>query len=152
MRKADLITGIVLLVLAGYVIDQAWRMPPSATFGPGSGFLPFWLGIILAGLSMFLIAKASLGPKISGDRSPFPGAAGLFAVSKVLGGLALFTVFMETLGFLVNTFGFVAYLMKVVESERWPMTILISLLTTAGLYTVFQILLGITLPKNMFGF
>jgi len=40
MKRADLITGIVLLVLSGYVIQEAWQMPPSATFAPGSGFLP----------------------------------------------------------------------------------------------------------------
>lgn len=152
MKKADLITGFVLLVLAGYLIWEALGMPPSRTFGPGSGFLPLWLGIILAGLSLILIVSAALRPHDSQDRSPFPGKKGIITVVKVLGGLALFTIFMETLGFIVNTFLFVAYLMGVVQRERLLTTLLIAVLTTASLYIVFHVLLGLALPRNMFGF
>ena len=152
MKKADLITGVVLLVLAGYVIYEAWLMPPSGTFGPGSGFFPFWLGIILAGFSLILIVGAAVRKKDPSDVSPFPARQALFAVTKVLGGLVIFTVLMETLGFLANTFFFVTYLMKVVQRERWWVTLLISVGTTACLYIVFQVLLGISLPRNMFGF
>ena len=152
MRKADLFTGVVLLVLAGYVIYEAWLMPPSGTFGPGSGFFPFWLGIILAVLSLILMIGAALRPKDQNDRSPFPAGQALFAVSKVLGGLVIFTVLMETLGFIINTFVFVTYLMKVVQRERWWVVLLIAVTTTACLYVVFQVLLGISLPRNMFGF
>jgi putative tricarboxylic transport membrane protein len=152
MKKADLFTGVVLLVLAGYVIYEAWLMPPSGTFGPGSGFFPFWLGIILAGLSLILIVGVALRPKDPNDRSPFPARQALFAVIKVLGGLVIFTVLMETLGFITNTFVFVTYLMKVAQRERWWLTLLIAAATTACLYIVFQVLLGITLPRNQFGF
>ncbi len=152
MKKADWITGIVLLVLAGYVIYEAWLMPPSGTFGPGSGFFPFWLGIILAGLSLILMTGAALRPKDPNEASPFPARQAFFAVIKVLGGLVIFTVLMETLGFILNTLVFVTYLMKIVQKERWWMTFLIAVATTACLYIVFQVLLGITLPRNQFGF
>jgi len=152
MKKADLITGVVLLVLAGYVIYEAWLMPPSGTFGPGSGFFPFWLGIILTGLSLILIVGAVVRPKDPNVVAPFPTRQALFAVTKVLGGLVIFTVVMETIGFISNTFIFVTYLMKVVQRERWWVTLLIAVGTTACLYIVFQVLLGITLPRNMFGF
>lgn len=58
MEKADLITGIVLLALFGYVIQEAWRTPQSGTFGPGAGFLPFWVGVILAFLALLLLTSA----------------------------------------------------------------------------------------------
>jgi len=152
MKKADLITGIVLLVLSGYAIQEAWRMPQSATFGPGSGFLPFWLGVILAAFSLILIITASLRRKDEQGSPLFPGKEGLIVVVKVLAGLALFTILMETLGFIVSAFLFVGYLMGVVQHERWQTVLLTAVLTTAGLYTVFQILLGVSLPRNMLGF
>jgi putative tricarboxylic transport membrane protein len=152
MKKADMITGVVLLVLAGYVIYEAALMPPSGTFGPGSGFFPFWLGIILAGLSLILVVGAALRPTDRNDVSPFPPRKALFAVTKVLGGLVIFTLLMEMLGFIANTFVFVVYLMKVVQRERWWLTLLIAVVTTACIYIVFKILLGISLPRNMFGF
>jgi hypothetical protein len=58
---------------------------------------------------------------------------------------------MEVLGFVLNTFLFVSYLMLAVERERWKPAGMVAVLTTAGLYIIFQVLLGITLPKNMFG-
>jgi len=153
MKKADVITGVVLLLLSGYVIREAWLMPPSATFGPGSGFLPFWLGVLLAVLAVILLGTAWRREEIEKDRkSPFPGKKALVAIGSVLVGLAAYIVLLEVLGFLMDTFMYVAFLLGVVERERWLMTLLVAASTTAGLYIIFQILLGITLPSNMFGF
>ncbi len=153
MRKADLITGFVLLVLSGYVIRTAAQMPASGTFGPGAGFLPFWVGVILAVLALILLASA-WRRKATGKEalSPFPGKRALLAITGVLGGLGVYILLIEALGFLVDTFLFVAFLMGVVEKERWPMTLAVSVCTTAGLFIVFQVLLGVTLPANRFGF
>lgn len=151
MKKADLITSFVLLVLSGYVIQEAWRMPQSATFGPGSGFLPFWLGVLMALLALILLFNAWRRPSDSKEGSPFPGVKPLLRVVAVMAGLGFYISLMEVLGFLLNTFLFVAYLMGAVERERLPMTALTAFLTTAGLYIIFQVFLGITLPRNMFG-
>jgi putative tricarboxylic transport membrane protein len=153
MKKADLITGVILLVISGYVIQEAWRMPPSATFGPGSGFLPFWLGVLLTVLAVILLATAWRRQATEKDsKSPFPRKRALIAIGSVLGGLAVYIVLIEVLGYLVDTFLYVAFLLGIVERERWPMTVGVAVLTTAGLYLIFQVLLGITLPSNMFGF
>lgn len=151
MKKADLITGFVLLVLSGYVIQESWRMPSSATFGPGSGFLPFWLGVLMALLALILFLNAWRRPSDPKEGSPFPGGKPLLRVVAVMAWLGVYISLMEVLGFLLNTFLFVAYLMGAVERERLPMTALTAFLTTAGLYLILQVLLGITLPRNMFG-
>ena len=73
-------------------------------------------------------------------------------MTLVLAGLAGYIILMEWLGFIVNTILLVAFLMKGVERERWPMTLMVAVLATAALYIVFHILLTIGLPTNMFGF
>jgi putative tricarboxylic transport membrane protein len=151
MKKADLITGFVLLVLSGYVIWESWMMPSSATFGPGSGFLPFWLGVLMALLALILLFSAWRRPRDPKEGSPFPGGKPLLRVAAVMVGLGVYISLMEVLGFLLNTFLFVSYLLGFVERERLPMTALVAFLTTAGLYLIFQVVLGITLPRNMFG-
>lgn len=152
MRKADMITGIVILVLSGGVIWGARQMPQSATFGPGPGFLPLWVGVILALLAVILLASAWTRKLTAKDTtSPFPGAKALLAISGVLGGLAAYILLIEVLGFLTDTFLYVAFLLGIVERERWQVTLRVAVLTTASLYIVFQVLLGITLPSNMFG-
>jgi uncharacterized membrane protein len=141
MKKADVITGIVLLILASGVISGAWQMPQSATFGPGAGFLPLWIGVILAILAMILLISAWTRQPTGKDAvSPFPGRKPLLSIIGVLGGLAVYT------------FLYVTFLLGVVEHERWQRTVSVALFTTVGLYVVFQVLLTISLPKNIFGF
>jgi putative tricarboxylic transport membrane protein len=153
MKKADLITGIVLLMLSGYVIQEAWRMPESGTFGPGAGFLPLWVGIILAILAVILFTTAWRRQGIEKDnQSPFPEKRALIAITGVLGGLAVYILLIEVLGYIVDTFLYVTFLMGIVEREKWPRTVMVAAATTAGLFIIFKVILGITLPSNMFGF
>ncbi|MFH2076942.1 MAG: tripartite tricarboxylate transporter TctB family protein [Pseudomonadota bacterium] len=153
MKKAEMITGVVLLVLSGLVIWEASQMPPSASFGPGAGFLPFWLGVLLAVLATILFVSAWRRPTTEKENaSVFPEKQALFAIAAVLGGLAGYILLIDVLGYLVDTFLFIVFLVKVVEREKWPLTLKVAVATTAGLFVTFQILLKITLPSNMFGF
>lgn len=152
MKKADLITSCVLLALSGFVIWESQRMPPSATFGPGPGFLPFWIGMIVAGLAVILFLTAWFRRVDANEPPLFPGRKALTAVGLVLLALALYTIFMEPLGFLANTLLFVAFLMAVVQRKGLKTAAAVAVLTTAGLYVVFHTLLGITLPRSPFGF
>jgi putative tricarboxylic transport membrane protein len=153
MKKADLITGVFLLVLSGLAIWGASQMPPSATFGPGAGFLPFWLGVLLAVLATILFVSAWRRQATEKDSEPvFPGKQAIFAITSTLVGLAGYILLIEVLGYLVDTFLFIVFLMKAVEHEKWPLTLMVAAGTTIVLFMTFQILLKITLPSNMFGF
>ena len=101
MKKADLITGFVLLVLSGYVIWNSWRMPSSATFGPGSGFLPFWLGVLDVGVgnAYFVFKCLAPGRRIRRRDPRFQAGSALFR-EFVMVGLAVYISLMEVLGFL----------------------------------------------------
>jgi putative tricarboxylic transport membrane protein len=152
MKKADLITGVILLIISGYVIAESLQMRSPESFGPGAGFVPFWLGMSLAVLAVILMVNARRYHEGMADRSPFPAKKELFSVVLAMAGLAGYIIFMEWLGFIVNTILFVAFLMKAVERERWTMALKVAVLATASLYIVFHTLLTIELPKNMFGF
>ncbi len=152
MKKTDLITGIVLLVLSGYVIQEAWQMPASATFAPGSGFLPFWLGVVLAVFATILCVSAWRHQTTEKDGKPiFPGKQALLAITLVLVGLAGYIFLIEVLGYLVDTFLFIVFLMKVVEREKWLLTLMVAVVTTTALFLTFQLLLQIKLPSSMCG-
>jgi putative tricarboxylic transport membrane protein len=153
MKKAEMMAGVFLLALSGFVIWGALTMPPSSSFGPGAGFLPFWLGVLLAVLATILFVSAWRSQATEKNTKPvFPGKQALFAITSVLVGLAVYILLIEVVGYLVDTFLFVVFLMKVVEREKWPLTLMIAVSTTVGLFITFQILLQITLPSNMFGF
>jgi hypothetical protein len=127
-------------------------MPASATFGPGPAFLPFWLGVLLAVFATILLVSAWRSQATEKDNnSIFPGKQALFAIVLALVGLAGYILLIEILGYLVDTLLFIVFLMKAVEREKWPLTLMVAVGTTAALFITFQFLLQITLPSNMFG-
>jgi putative tricarboxylic transport membrane protein len=152
MRRADQITGCMVLVFSLALMEGARRLPPSATFGPGAGFLPFWCGALLALLAILLIVDAFRRPPAAATKPVFPGGRALLVLGMVIAGLAGYVLTLEILGFLVGTGALTAFLLGVVEKEKWTTTILVAVLNSAALYIVFQVLLGVNLPANRFGF
>jgi putative tricarboxylic transport membrane protein len=154
MRRADRIAGILVLLFSIAVMEGGRRMPPSKTFGPGAGFLPFWLGALLALLSVLLIVQAWRRSARTGDapRPLIPSRAALVAVLSTAGGLAAYILLLEPLGFLLATTLFGGFLLGVVERERWTVALTVSVLNAIALHVVFQRLLGVSLPQNVLGF
>jgi len=152
MRRADQITGIVMLVFSLAVMEGARRMPPSGTFGPGAGFLPFWLGVAMAALSILLLVTATREPATAGGRAPFPTGWKLLPILETIGGLAAFIVLLETLGFLFSIALLTAFLLRIVERAGWGTTLVVAVANAGALYVVFKIMLGVSLPKNTLGF
>ena len=152
MRRADLVTGIIVLIFSLALMEGSRRMPPSATFGPGAGFLPFWLGALLALLSILLIVFTFRRPVVPATKSVFPSGKALLMVGGAIAGLAMYILTLEILGFLLGTGLLTAFLLGFVGREKWYTTILVAVLNSAGLYLVFHVLLGVNLPASRFGF
>ena len=127
-------------------------MPPSATFGPGAGFLPFWLGALLALLSILLIVDAFWRSVVPATTAVFPSGKVLLTLGAAMASLAVYILTLEILGFLLGTGLLTAFLLGVVELEKWYTTILVAVFNAAGLYVIFHVLLGVSLPSNRFGF
>ncbi len=152
MRRADQITGILMLIFSVAVMEGGRRMPPSNTFGPGAGFLPFWLGVAMAILSIILLVNATREPVQASDPIPFPKGRPIVAILETIGALAGFILLLETLGFLLSIALLTAFLLRIVERMGWLTTVTVSVANAIGLYVVFQMLLGVSLPKNVLGF
>ncbi len=59
MRKADLVTATILLILAAIVVWDSYELGIAwGVGGPGSGFFPFWMGLIMIGCCLGIIAQA----------------------------------------------------------------------------------------------
>jgi putative tricarboxylic transport membrane protein len=152
MRRADQVTGILLVVFSLALMEGSRRLPPSGTFGPGAGFLPFWLGALMAILSILLLVTARRQPVAGVERRLFPNRKVLIPVGATIGGLAAYILLLERLGFLLGTGLLTAFLLGVVEREKWATAVLVAVLNAVGLYVVFRLLLGVSLSKNVLGF
>ncbi len=152
MKKADQITAIVLLLFSAFVIEESAKMDLFVEFAPGYGFFPFWLGILMALLSIMLLVDASRRPAEKDTDAPIPVRESLIKVVLVLAGLGAYAFLMELTGYVFDTLLLVVLLLGVVEKEKWQTTALVAVVMTALLYLIFQVILGVSLPKGPLGF
>ena len=103
MKRVDRITAIVLLVFSVLVMFESSKMPLQVEFAPGYGFFPFWLGALMALLSVILYVQAWLRPAESDTPQPFPGRKALTAVVTMLVLLTLYAFTLEIVGYVIGT-------------------------------------------------
>ena len=151
MRRADQIAGAGLLLLGVAFSGMAlWKYTYWGSTGPGSGFLPFWLGLAMAVLAAGLL----LGTR----RAREPGArwllegAGLRRLVAVLGVTAGLVVVLKIVGMVVGTVLFLVALLRFVERMRWRSTVAIAVGTAAVNYLIFTYWLRVPFPLGVLGF
>lgn len=148
MGVANLLAGIVVLLFGSVVAFFASRLPYKAEYGPGPGFLPLWIGIILIGCAIATIIKAVrqagrekgrfIQPKTRQVAFVFVTLIITFLLVPVFGlslGLALFT------GFTMRTAG----------RHGWVLCVLTAVVTAAAVRVIFGHMLDIPLPKGYVG-
>lgn len=150
MAKADRATGIAMLLFSLGVIAMASRMQMYAEFGPGEGFLPFWLGVAMAGLAALLFLNASRYR--DGQESPWPKRDGLLRSGLTFLILVAYVLLLQLLGFVIPSILVIAVLMKAVGNYAWPKSLLISAAATAALYLIFALLLEVRLPPSLLNY
>lgn len=151
MRSADRLAGAALLGLslafsaAAIKNHNYW-----GDNGPGPGFLPFWLGLVMAVLAVLLLISA-LRSRDPGE--PWlPQGEGLRRLLLVLGVTIAFVVLLPLLGMALGTALFITALMRGVERHRWPLTLAVALVTTGFNYLVFTFWLKVPFPIGVLGF
>lgn len=69
----------------------------------------------------------------------------------IFAGLLFYLLLFNTLGFLINTFWLMIYLIRLAGAEGFKKGILISLLTIVVIYIIFYRLLIIPFPRGILG-
>jgi len=147
VRNADRITAVLLLIVsaafaAGALKFYKWW----GHDGPGSAFLPFWLGVVmacLAALMLFRSSKEQLAGWMPKDE------AGK-RVLVVLGVTAAFIALLKVLGMVVGTALFLIVLVRYLGRHRWWVTIAIALAAAGLNWLVFVYWLRVPMPEGMF--
>jgi hypothetical protein len=147
MRLADLIGGVVVLILGLAVIYFSSQLVYYSEFGPGPGFLPLWIGICITGLAAYLIfnilrkrgkTEAFLKPR---TREGFKLL--LFIIATFL--------LLPLLGFSIGFGLFAGVTMRIMGRHRWMPCGLTAVGIAIGIRYVFGHWLSIPLPTGIVG-
>lgn len=152
MKKADQWSGLVLIVIAGFISWGAISLPYGNIHNPGPGFFPLWLGIILGAMALGLILKSARqreGSKTLQDI--LVEKVRWEKVLLVLIALVLYAALMNILGFLIVTVLLMFFLLYFIEPHPWKTVVGWTLVGAVGSYMVFEVWMKLRLPKGFLG-
>ncbi len=147
MWLADLIGGVVVLVLGFAVVFFSWQLPYMSEYGPGPGFLPRWIGFGIVGCAIVVIINVL---KKRGKTELFfkprtkEGA-------KILVLMIIAFLLLPILGFSIALGLFVGVTMRMMGKHRWISCGLTTVVTAIAIHYIFAHWLSIPLPTGMVG-
>jgi putative tricarboxylic transport membrane protein len=148
MRLGDAFAAGFWLVLALGIAAAGQDLGLGTLRDPGSGFMIFWIGVV-----MTLLSAATL---VSAVRQPAGVAFGTLwrglrwqVVPYVAVLLALYAWLLPVVGFPLVTFLLLLTLFKTIETQTWTVAVLGAVLGSAVCYVIFDRLLGTQLPAGV---
>ena len=149
MRSADRVTAVLLLAFsvafaAGALKQYSWWGPG----GPGSAFLPFWLGLVMGLLALGFLIR-SLKAQNPGE-AWLPRGEGLRDILVVLGVTVAFIALLRVTGMVVGTALYLVILVRYLGRHPWGMTIAIAAAAAGFNWLVFVHWLRVPMPEGMF--
>lgn len=147
MNSWQRVAGSVLLITAAVVIQQSiWVLRLFDHGQPGSGFMPFGLGVILAFLA-FLIIVTHRGRDET--RVPFwPSKAWLRPLLAVII-MAVYIVAFDDLGAVTSVVILITSWLLLLEKKSILVSASTAVLTGLVVYLVFELLLMTPFPRGL---
>ena len=145
MRAANLITATALMLLGGVVIYDAVRLGIGwGLEGPGSGFFPFWLAVIMVVTSTAILVEAGR----RAGRRPFVTRAAAGPVLAVLAPAVGMVVATQAIGLYVAAAFYLALYMRWVGRHAWPLTVGLAVGIPVVTFLIFERWFLVPMPKG----
>ena len=172
LRKENWLSGF--WIVCGLAICIAsYRLSLGSLNDPGPGMFPFIAGSVLCVLSMvewwnttraYQRAAHSLAQIVDGGadgaravsaeavKPLFANRLGAFKAAAIIVALLIYALAIEHLGFILSTTLFIAFLLWLVERQRWYVIVFGAVLSSMATYLVFKVWLETALPIGLLGF
>lgn len=148
MKKKDVISSLFWLILGAGISYGGIDLELGKLHDPGSGFMFFWVGLIMMGLSLGIFLQALRQKNAVGELGLLWSGVKWPKVIYVLVALSLYAFVFNSLGFILSTVFLLVFLFKAIDPQRWSVAILGAILSVLIAYVVFQRWLGSQLPKG----
>jgi putative tricarboxylic transport membrane protein len=136
-----LVTGGVPLALGAAALVAARDLPVGTLTQPGIGMWPFIVSVLLVTSSAIVL----LTPNDDGE--PFSRSSRRIAVALVA--LAVFVVLFSRFGFVLPASLLLVFWLRWISRESWRMTLVVTVVAVATLYTLFVTGLGVPFPYDL---
>lgn len=148
MKKYDFYCGLFWLFVALFVSAMGLKFGLGTPGYPGPGFFPFLVGIILAGLSLAIIILTERVKYKDTTFAKWPFfSKGVFFTLSIL---FAYSISLEFIGYILGSFFLMLYLFKVPGTQKWRLSLFLSVAMTALTYFFLGVLLQAQFPKGVF--
>lgn len=149
MRNAELWGALAWLAFSVFVVLAGRGHGIGAVNDPGSGFLLFWIGLVMCAFSAALVAAAlrAGGPSLG---SLWQGAR-WGKVVVVMASLCAFAALLNTLGFLLAAIPLLLVLLRAIDPVPWPIALPVGIGAPLAVWWLLKKLLLIQLPAGVLG-
>ncbi|MFA5026600.1 MAG: tripartite tricarboxylate transporter TctB family protein [Candidatus Methylomirabilota bacterium] len=151
MSRVHLVAWTILLGFGGFVIYESLQLNYyGSDFGPGPGFFSFWLGVLVILVSLWEVTRTlpRLHEAVPADF--FPDGAGVRRILALIGALVAALLLMGTLGYSITILLFSVFLLRVLATQPWWLTLVLSLGASFGTFFFFRAL-QVYLPVGFLG-
>jgi len=146
-RTAEVVVYVLLLALALLLAFDNWRSGMGwAKDGPQTGYLPFYLCVILASASLFGLGVAFC--RRAEVVKTFVTRDQLRRVMQVFVPTFLFVLLVQWLGLYVASLLLVAGFMRFIGRIAWWKSLLTSVLFAIIMFATFEIAFDVIMPKG----
>ncbi len=158
MKRINQLFGCILLT---FFLFMAYTAHTTLTYwaegaftGPAAGFFPFWINIILAGLTIYWLIQITIKPGEEMPKDFIPPRHEGILVLVVFMDMVIFTAILDYTGFPVAMFVFLM-IMVVALGERTLRKMIYYVIFSLGITAFFVIVFGewleVAFPKSQIG-
>jgi len=146
--SSDRVSSLFWLIFGIPVVYLSYQLGLGELTRPGPGFLTFWCGLILCGLSILVFVR----DRIAGRGETTKGISHLWTTVKwskaliIVLVLVAYALTFERVGFLLSTIVLLIVLFRAIDPMRWWTAIGVAVLASFVSFVVFDMGFQVQLP------
>ena len=151
MRRVALYCNVFWVLFSLLTCVESYRLNLGVLTRPGPGFFPFGAGFLMLVLSLIALFQwtgKTERAAAKAEKEPLRW----WNIVIILAATLAYTLSLEKIGFLINTFLLITLLLKVVEPQTWKTSILWGVITALAADVVFNVLFRAQIPSGILGF
>ena len=149
MRKGELITAVLFLVLSGIVIIECFRLGFGweEGAGPQAGLVPFYLALLMGGCAAYVFYLGWKKEKKEDDNF-FINREGMMEATKIAGTSLLFAAIIVYAGVYFAMLIYSPIFVRWLGKHSWKTVIIFTIVIVMVIYFGMEVGLKIPLPRS----
>lgn len=147
--RVDQISAFLWLIVGIVVVYQSQKLDYMAMYGPGPGFLPFWLGVGVIAIGLALLFKATFLGKKNNQIIEIPNRHATYQLILVIAAIFGFVLLAETIGFIISIGLLFFFVLLVVERRGWKISLIMAIVNPLFFWIIFELALDMRFPPGL---